>query len=60
MFKITHDAGGFVRLNISGKVGETEMKDGLETSLAIVETADKSDFLYAIGNLNSRRCKPSP
>ena len=50
MFKITHDAGGFVRLNISGKVDETEMKDGLETSLTIVEAADKSDFLYTIGN----------
>jgi hypothetical protein len=29
-------------------------------SLAIVEAADKSDFLYKIGKLNSRRCKPSP
>jgi len=45
MFKITHDAGGFVHLDISGKVDETEMKDGLETSLTIVEAADKSDFL---------------
>lgn len=48
MFDITSDERGFVRLTISGKITEDEMKRGLEEFLAIVETADKTDFLYTI------------
>jgi len=50
MFDLSHDDKGFVRLNIGGKVDETEMKTGLEAFLAIVESADKTDFLYTIGD----------
>jgi len=42
MFKITHDAGGFVRLNISGKVGETEMKDGLKPPSPLLKLLTKA------------------
>jgi hypothetical protein len=48
MFDLKRDEGGFVRLTIGGKIDETEMKDGLEAFLKIVEAADKTDFLYTI------------
>lgn len=48
MFNLDCDAGGFVRLTIGGKIDETEMKNGLEEFLRIVEAADKTDFLYTI------------
>ncbi len=48
MFNLDCDKGGFVRLTIGGKITEAEMKSGLEEFLAIVEAADKTDFLYTI------------
>ncbi len=48
MFDISSDTAGYVRLTIGGKVDETEMKNGLEAFLAIVEADDKTDFLYTI------------
>ena len=48
MFNMDCDKGGFVRLTIGGKIDEAEMKAGLEEFLAIVEAADKTDFLYTI------------
>ena len=48
MFELTQDPKGFVHLKIGGKIDEAEMKSGLEAFLAVVEAADKTDFLYTI------------
>ena len=48
MFEITEDPRGFRRLKVSGRIGEDEMRAGLDAFLASLPEAGKADFLYTI------------